>query len=85
MSSPRPPYERPVAMALDVLVSQRIVAGQAVEIAGVTALREKLEDAVTCALDGVEVGEMPTDWSVDEALEQVALHAVMDRMFTSLL
>lgn len=84
MSKPQLPYERPVAVALDVLVSHRESGGQVLDTAAVTALRERVEDVVVGALDGVEVGEMPEGWSAEEALEQVALHAAMDMMFAEL-
>lgn len=83
-SNQKPPYERPVAVALDVLGSHRVAAGEVVGIAEVTALREQVEDGVMAALDAVEVGEMPEGWSADEALEQVALHAAMDMIFNEL-
>lgn len=84
MSSLKPPYERPVGVALDVLVSHRIAAGEVLDVAEITALRERVEDVVVGALDGVEVNEMPDGWSAEEALEQVALHAAMDMLFTEL-
>lgn len=83
-SNQKPPYERPVAVALDVLVSHRVAAGEVVGIAEVTALREQVEDGVVAALDAMEVSDMPEGWSAEEALEQVALHAAMDMMFNQL-
>lgn len=84
MSSQKPLFERPVGVALDVLVSHRVAAGEVMGVAEITALRERVEDVVVGALDGVEVGEMPEDWSAEEALEQVALHAAMDILFTEI-
>lgn len=84
MSSQKLPHERPVAVALDVLISHRVVAGEAVGAAEATALREHVENVVVAALDGVQVGEMPDGWSAEEALEQVALHAAMDMLFAEL-
>lgn len=83
-SNQKPPYERPVAVALDVLVSHRVAAGTVMGPAEVTVLREQVEDVVVAALDGVDVSEMPEGWSAEEALEQVALHAAMDMMFNQL-
>ncbi len=83
-SNQKPPYERPVAVALDVLVSHRVAAGTVMGPAEVTALRKQVEDVVVAALDNVDVGEMPEGWSAEEALEQVALHAAMDMMFAEL-
>jgi hypothetical protein len=83
-SNQKPPYERPVAVALDVLVSHLVAAGEVLGVAEITALRERVEDVVVGALDGVEFSEMPEDWSAEEALEQVALHAAMEMLFTEL-
>jgi hypothetical protein len=70
-------------MALDVLVSQRVADCQPVDLGVITGLREQVEDVVDAALQGVDVGEMPADWSVEEALEQVALRAAMEMLLSA--
>lgn len=74
------PTQRPVLMALDILVSHGVAAGLTVDLGVITGLREQVEDVVDAALQGVDVGEMPTGWSADEALEQVAMRAAREML-----
>jgi hypothetical protein len=77
------PTQRPTLMALDVLVSHRVAAGQPVDLGVITGLREQVEDVLEAALAGVEVGGMPEGWSAEEALEQVALRAAMEMLLSA--
>jgi hypothetical protein len=71
---------RPAAMALDMLVSERMADGLPVDLGVITGLREQVENVLEAALAGVVVDDMPDGWSAEEALEQVALRVAMDML-----
>lgn len=73
---------RLAAMAFDVLVGQRVADGLPVDLGVITDLRERVEDRLKEALAGVEVGVIPVGWSAEDALEQVALRAVIDMLLS---
>ena len=77
------PHERACAMGVAVLTSGLAQRIGPLDIAQHTAARERVEDAVVDAMGRVEP-ELVQGWSVEDAREQAALHAVMEMLFSEL-
>lgn len=60
-------------LALDVIMAHRIARGLSLDRERVTAIRGRLEERVTQALEQTNASTMPSSWSWQKAAESISM------------
>lgn len=63
--------------ALDLVAAHRIAKGLTLDQERATAIRETLEERVILALNEVDLGQMPVNWSWQKAAETISVEIAL--------
>lgn len=68
---------RSMRLALDLLKAHRIAKGLSLDVGGVTAARESLEERLEAAFHKIDPNAMPSTWSSQKAAEILSVQAAL--------